>query len=88
MKIFNIVYSTRDDEDEEEEDFEENIFKISDPYFVEKNKYVYKIIYKNKIYPLQSIFKIIDNKFEKLKIKLICYNYISDINKRKNDFQS
>ena len=47
--------------------------------FVEINKYKYKIIYKNKIYPLQSIFQVKGNKIGYLKIKLISYNHIKNI---------
>ena len=50
--------------------------------FVESNKYKYKILYENKKYPLQFIFKVIENKIEKLKIKLICYNHILAINSK------
>ena len=72
MKIYKLVYSNEN----------KDRFRIFDPYLVEKNKYKYKIIYKNKLYPLKGIFNyIIDNKIEKLKIKLIYYNNISDKHK-------
>ena len=71
MKVYKLFYSN---------DIKERT-RISGQNFVEKNKYKYKIIYKNKIYPLQGIFKIIENKIEKFKIKLICYNHHPDIDK-------
>ena len=72
MKIYKLVYSNEN----------KDRFRIFDPNFVEKNKYKYKIIFKNKLYPLKGLFNyIIGNKIEKLKIKLICYNHISDIHK-------
>ena len=55
---------------------------------LKKNKYKYKIIYKNKIYAIQSIFKILDINNNILKIKLICYNNISDILKLSKDLKS
>ena len=64
----------------EYEDFEKNFEN-----FVENNKYKYKIIYKNQIYPLQMIFQIKGNKIENLKIKLICYNHIKTIPEILND---
>ena len=44
--------------------------------FVEINKYKYKIIYRNVMYPLHSIFRFRRYKYENLKIKLVCYNHI------------
>ena len=64
-----------EDEDENHGEMEEDI-KKSLEYFVEKSKYKYKIIYKNKINQLQSLTQIIGNKMEKIKIKLMCYNHI------------
>ena len=46
--------------------------------FVARNKC--KIIYKNKIIPLQSLLKIPENIIDISKIKLILYNYIYNIN--------
>ena len=68
----------------------ENIIKIeiANPDFVEKNKYKYRIIYKNKIYPLNSELEFKKDEIEdlKIKIKLICYNNLSYIHdKTKNE---
>ena len=49
--------------------------------FVAKSKYKYKIIHKNKIFPLQGIFQINEIKIEKIKFKLICYNHIKEISR-------
>ena len=70
MKIYKIIY-TNDNKTK---------FKITEPNFVEKNIHKYRIVYKNKIYSLQSIFNIIKNNGKKIKFKLICYNKIQDIN--------
>ena len=61
------------DEDENEDEYEDENFEKYWGTFVERDKCKYKIIYQNKIYPLQSIFQIKRNKFENLKIKLISY---------------
>ena len=63
-------------------------FKKSNEHFVKKNNYKYKIIYKNKIYPLQNISEIVYKKSEIIKIKLICYIHISDILKISGDLKS
>ena len=98
MKIYKFFYSNKDEneyenecsseysseyelEDEEENENEED-FEKSMENFVKKSKYKFKIIYKNKIYPLKNIFKIIRNRLENLKIKLISYNYILNINEK------
>ena len=70
MQIYKLFYSNDD----------VKYASIFQPNFVEKNKQKYKIIYKNKIYNLQNISKIIGDKNEKLKIKLICYNHIPGYN--------
>ena len=49
-----------------------NKIQIFNPYFVQKNKNKYKIIYKNKVLQLKSEFLIKDKKISKLKIELIC----------------
>ena len=77
MKIYKLFFVNEykiEDYRDEKEHFEKSL-KI----FVEKNKYKYKIIYKNKIYPSQNSPKIEENKIGKLKIKLICYNRIKNI---------
>ena len=60
--------------------------KTTKKNFVEKNKYKYKIIYKNKIYPLQSIFNIIGIQAETSKFKLLCYNHTLDNNEIPEEF--
>ena len=98
MKIYKLIYSNKKEE-KFFKDLPQNIyekffkeeeegFKKSVKLFVEKSKNRYKIIYKHKIYPLQSVFKFIKNKNENIMIKLICYNHNSDINKIKKDFQT
>ena len=71
MKFFKFIFSIKDGE---------KLIKIFKPDFVNKNRHKYKIIYNNKIYPIQNEFKIPNNKDNKLKIKLICFNYISGVN--------
>ena len=71
MKVFKIVTSNDN----------KRRFTIVAPDVVEGNKYKYKIIYKNKIYPIQDVFKIKENTGKKLKIKLICYKLIPDIDR-------
>ena len=70
MKIYKFIYSN----------INKTRFKITKQNFLKKNKYKYKIIYKNKIYSLQGKFEIIKNDDEKIKFKLICYNKIPEIN--------
>ena len=73
MKVFKLIYPIEGSKK----------IRVFDPVFVKKNKSKFKILYNNKIYPLQSEFEIPDKKFNKLKIKLICYtdkyqmNYIA-----------
>ena len=55
--------------------------------FIEKKGYKYKIIYKNKINPIQSILKILENKIEATKFKFIFFNHISDIIKLFGKFE-
>ena len=69
MKIYKFI-----GEDKDKIDFKKNFMKE----FVAKNKC--KIIYKNKIIPLQSLLKIPENIIDISKIKLILYNYIYNIN--------
>ena len=96
-KIDGLVSSneSKEEEYEEEEDiyFENYIEKnkyeeegICFEDFVEKNKYKYKIVYKNKIYPLQSIFNIIGIQIETEKFKLLCYNHTLDNNEIPEEF--
>ena len=73
MKIYKKIYLYSNERYQEFELFEHN--------FAEKNKCKYKIICKNKMYPLQSILKFIENSNEELKIKIISYNHILGINK-------
>ena len=82
-KIDSLVSSNESKEEEYEE--EEGIC-FED--FVEKNKYKYKIIYKNKIYSLQSIFNIIGIQVETAKFKLLCYNHTLDNNEILKNFHS
>ena len=72
MKIYKFVYSY----------YKQELLRIFDQKFVKENKYKWKIIHKNKMFPLQSIFRIIENKNEKFKFKLIYYNHIQNINKK------
>ena len=54
----------------------ENVIQIFDPYYVDKYRYIYKIVYENKIYPLQCEFKINNSNknSKKLKFKLLKFN--------------
>ena len=63
MKIYKKIYLYSNERYQEFELFEHN--------FAEKNKYKYKIICKNKMNPLQSILKFIENSNEELKITII-----------------
>ena len=80
MKIYKLIFLSEEDDyynyvdKAKNEDFEKYL-----KYFVKMNKHKYKIIYNNKMYPLQSIFQIKENKIGKLRIKLICYNHIKNI---------
>ena len=95
-KIDGLVSSNESKEEEYEEEgiyFEDYVEKnkyeeegICFEDFVEKNKYKYKIIYKNKIYPLQSIFNIIGIQVETAKFKLLCYNHTLDNNEIPEEF--
>ena len=82
-KIDSLLSSNEGKEEVEEYEEEEGIF-LED--FVEKNKYKYKIIYKNKIYSFQSIFDIIGIQVETAKFKLICYNHTLDNNEIPEEF--
>ena len=96
-KIDELAYPNENNEEEEEkigslvssneskeEEYEEEDISFED--FVEKNKYKYKIVYKNKIYPLQSIFNIIGTQIETEKFKLLCYNHTLDNNEIPEEF--
>ena len=97
-KIDELAYPNENNEEEEEkidglvssnESKEEEYEEEEDIYFedfVEKNKYKYKIIYKNKIYLLQSIFNIIGIQVETAKFKLLCYNHTLDNNEIPEEF--
>jgi len=70
MKIFKAIYTGK------------NNFgglRIFYPLIFQNNRYKYKIVYQNKIYPLQSEIKITDEKIKKLELKIICYNNITKI---------
>ena len=69
MKIHKITYSIKPNKKK---------IKMFNPGFVDKYKYQCKIIFNNKLYPLQSEFEINDMKIENLKIKLICFVFIHD----------
>ena len=62
--------------------------EIFETSFIEnnKNKQIYRIIYKNKLYPLQKLFEITANKSKEQKIKLISYNGFLNINKIIKEF--
>jgi hypothetical protein len=90
-KIDEIAYPNENNEEEEKIDglVSSNESKEEDiclEDFDEKNKYKYKIIYKNKIYPLQSIFNIIGIQAETSKFKLLCYNHTLDNNEIPEEF--
>ena len=70
MDILTLIYEIQKDK---------KIIKIFDDNFVRKNKSRYKIIYENKIYPLQSEFIVKQNDITKLKIKLIHFNICFNI---------
>ena len=93
MKIFKLFNWNEEDDEYEIKDEYENKDEYEDKFieklleiFVEKNKYKYKIIYKNKIYPLQSIFNIIGIQVETAKFKLLCYNHTLDNNEIPEEF--
>ena len=65
MLVIVIIYPIKDKASEI------NIFKSN---FVNKFKYRFKIIHKNKILPLQTKLKNIDNSSAYVKIQLICYD--------------
>ena len=68
-----------------------NKLKIVNKHFVDKNRGKCKIIYRNKILPMQSELVIQDITIKYLKIKLICYcniSSISDITKRNKNLYS
>ena len=65
MDILPLIYEIQKDEE---------IIKIFNPIFVKKYKSRCKIVYQNKIFPLQSEFMVKQNNITKLKIKLIHFN--------------
>ena len=104
-KFENDAFSNEDKEEEDEDAFFEKINNlvhfnldfedfeyIKKPLnkFIKKSKYKYKIIYKNKIYSLKGLIKImkiiLKGKIKKLTIKLICYKHILDTEKNLDDF--
>ena len=90
-KIDALAYPNENNEEEEKIDglVSSNESKEEDicfEDFVEKNKYKYKIIYKNKIYLLQSIFNIIGIQVETAKFKLLSYNHTLDNNEIPEEF--
>ena len=64
MKFFEMIFSKNE---------KSKVTKIFDSKFVKDNKYKYKILYKNKIYPLKSEFLSTDNKIKQFKIKLVYF---------------
>ena len=79
MKIFLLIYSKPENEE---------TIRLFNPYFVLSNKNKCKIIFQNKLYPLEYEYDASDIKRKKLKIKLICFNNISDINDFTEEFES
>ena len=81
MLIIEIVYLVKENQ---------KIVKIFKDRFVNKMQKRYKIRYKDKLFPLQSEFKIENEKINKLKISLICYNQydlvFNDLMKACGDF--
>ena len=67
MKIYGMVYS-----------FTNKKVQIFNPNFVKKYKNQYKIIYKNKISPIQSELIVNGNNTDKLTIKLLSFLDIPD----------
>ena len=53
-----------------------NKIQIFNSKFVRKNQIRCRIIYENKLYPLQDVYSIKENKTTTLKIKLICFDKI------------
>ena len=77
MKVFELIYKVEVNKDK---------INIFNPDIIKKFKNIFKIIYKNKIYPLESKFKIKDMKNKEIKIKLISFinttiSIIGDITK-------
>ena len=67
MKVFDFIYPLKKND---------NKIQMLDARFVNKNRNHFKIIFKNKLIPLQKIFSIINEKTDKIKIKLVCYSTI------------
>lgn len=61
MIIFTLIYPANN---------KSNEIKIFKPNFVSKNQNKFKIVYKNKLLPLQSKLIIEDNKIDQIKIQL------------------
>ena len=67
MEIFQKVYKIKSNE---------NVVKIFDDDFIRKNKNIYKIVYNNKMYPLQNEIFIENKNISEIKIKLISFSSI------------
>ena len=67
MEIFQKVYTIKSNE---------NVVKIFDDDFIRKNKNTHKIVYNNKMYPLQNEIFIENKNISKIKIKLISFSSI------------
>ena len=76
MIVYEIIYNDYEGED---------IFKID---FVEKHKDKFKIIFNNKIYPLQSRFDNFNSNANVFKIKLMCFANISNLYRIFANFQA
>ena len=71
MKIIQVIYPKKG---------KRTSIQIFSEYFIMKNKNKFKIIYKNKIYPLMREFPVINKTIDKLKIKLISFENNININ--------
>ena len=71
MKFFKIIYPKKRNT---------NVVPIFDKNFINKNKNKYKIIYENKLYPLQTVLIIPKYKMEYINIKLMSFINDIDIN--------
>ena len=70
MEIFQKVYKIKSNE---------NVVKIFDDDFIRKNKNTHKIVYNNKMYPLQNEIFIENKNISEIKIKLISFIHIKTI---------
>jgi len=64
MKLFQHVFEAQENEQK---------IKLFNSKFLIKYKNKCKIIYKNKLYPLQDEFDFIYNPYEKIKVKLVTF---------------